>query len=57
MNRREMRAEIVSVMIHEMRLELNSRPWHIMSRIHAPVTDAHIQRARVILDELERRYS
>jgi len=47
----------MSVMIHEMRLELNSRPWHIMSRIHAPVTDAHIQRARVILDELERRYS
>lgn len=43
-------------MIREMSVELKARPWHIMSRIRAPVTDAHVQRANLILDELWQRY-
>jgi len=56
MDKREMRSEIMNMMIREMSVELKARPWHIMSRIRAPVTDAHVQRANTILDELWQRY-
>jgi hypothetical protein len=52
-----MRNEIMTVMIHHMRKEMEWRPRWVLSEIRAPYTDAHITRFERVLDELEVRYS
>jgi len=57
MDKIEMRKEMMTVMIFNMREQLKHSPRATMKWIHAPVTDAHIKRYSAVLDELERRYS
>jgi len=57
MDKFEMRREMMTVMIFNMREQLKHSPTATMKWIHAPNTYAHIKRYSGVLDELERRYS
>jgi|TARA_R110000751_G_scaffold286110_1_gene390528 hypothetical protein len=57
MDKMTMRNEVMTVMIHHMRKEMEWRPRWVLSEIRAPYTDAHIARFERVLDELEVRYS
>jgi len=57
MDKMTMRNEVMTVMIHQMRKEMEWRPRWVMSEIRAPYTEAHLARFERVLGELEVRYS